>query len=172
MQTSYQTRVSSLCSLIVVFRPLDDLIGNNKYLRTLGRIMRVSIRNITFFLLLLFLVCVYLTDNSRLKLIKLKEYRYWRLRVIFFHCSGYFPLPIVLIFLLFTMREEACMESGWYITVLLCLYVVDWLSFCLYDSSLCDCFMCAIFYFGLRVLHVPPSIEVHCLCVRVFKINL
>jgi len=27
--------------------------------------------------------------------------------------------------LLFTMREEACMESGWYITVLLCLYVVD-----------------------------------------------
>ena len=76
MQTSYQTRVSSLCSNFNVFRPLDDLFGNNKYHRTLGRIMRVSIRNITFFLLLLFLVCVYLSDNLRLKLIKLKEYRY------------------------------------------------------------------------------------------------
>ena len=125
MQTSYQTRVSSLCSLIVVFRPLDDLIGNNKYLRTLGRIMRVSIRNITFFLLLLFLVCVYLTDNSMIKAHKAERVLVLTVKSNILPLFWVFSIPIVLIFLLFTMREEACMESGWYITVLLCLYVVD-----------------------------------------------
>jgi len=125
MQTSYQTRVSSLCSLIVVFRPLDDLIGNNKYLRTLGRIMRVSIRNITFFLLLLFLVCVYLTDNSMIKAHKAERVPVLTVKSNILPLFWVFSIPIVLIFLLFTMREEACMESGWYITVLLCLYVVD-----------------------------------------------
>ena len=119
MQTSYQTRVSSLCSLIVVFRPLDDLIGNNKYLRTLGRIMRVSIRNITFFLLLLFLVCVYLTDNLLIKAHKAERVPVLTVKSNILPLFWVFSIPIVLIFLLFTMREEACMESGWYITVLL-----------------------------------------------------
>ena len=124
MQTSYQTRVSSLCSLIVVFRPLDDLIGNNKYLRTLGRIMRVSIRNITFFLLL-FLVCVYLTDNLMIKAHKAERVPVLTVKSNILPLFWVFSIPIVLIFLLFTMREEACMESGWYFTVLLRLYVVD-----------------------------------------------